>query len=458
MAKAILTDQQVPDLQPKTKKKIQTDQDVLDKQPEDKPYEVHDSTCTGLLLRVETSGTKTWWMYLWTPDSSGKRQRYRHKIGQAGLDGGLRLFGKTAGSAADRARDVRSIAEGLRVQSREHDLREVRQAARAAAKAESHSTLGAFIDGPYLDYQVKKERRNPQDTCKYQKAAFRVLLDKRIDQIAYLDIKRWLLKADKTLKPGSIKRRLTFLSSVLNRAIIEGLIDSHPLQKKERERRETYIAIPKPQKGKLRFLSSAEEQSLRAALAARDAELKAQRARTIIHRQTRQQDAPAAINGPYGDHLTPLVLLALNTGIRKGALLGLKWSDISDSEVSVREELDKAGSGYAVALSAEAKEVLRLWKRQTNGKADEVIFRYHGLAMSHVKSSWSSVLESAQVENFRFHDLRHSFASKLVMAGVPLFTVSQLLGHHSLETTMIYAHLSPDHMADALKALNGGVK
>jgi integrase len=63
-------------------------------------------------------------------------------------------------------------------------------------------------------------------------------------------------------------------------------------------------------------------------------------------------------------------------------------------------------------------------------------------------------MKEAKITDFRFHDLRHHFASKLVIGGVPLFTVSKLMGHSSLEMTMRYAHLSPDHMADALKVLN----
>lgn len=419
--------------------------------PGDTPFEKSDSLCKGLLIRVEPSGSKTWVLLLWTPDTSGKRQRYRWRLGGFPT---YRCYLNTPKTAAVRSRSVRDVAEDIKAQARTTDLRQAKAEAKASAAAGAFSTLDTFITGPYLDFQKKKGRRNPEDTCKYQKAAFQELLDKRIDQIAYFDIQRWLKKAEKKLQPGSIKRRLGFLSSVLNRAIIEGLIESHPLQKKERERRETFIAIPKPPKGKIRYLSRGEEQRLRAALVARDAELKAQRARTIIHRQTRQQDAPAAINGPYGDHLTPLVLIALNTGIRKGALLGLKWSDITPQQVTVSRELDKSKHGYSVVLSDEAREVLRLWKHQSGGKDSDFIFRYHDQPISSVKTSWNSVLEAAQIDNFRFHDLRHSFASKLVMAGIPLFTVSQLLGHRNLDTTMIYAHLSPDHMADALKVLN----
>lgn len=152
--------------------------------------------------------------------------------------------------------------------------------------------------------------------------------------------------------------------------------------------------------------------------------------------------------GAYADHLTPVVVLAMNTGLRKGELLALNWSDINLQArmLTVRPENAKSGKQRHVPLNIEAMTVLRTWASQV-GDSGSVF----GIAS--IKSSWGTLLTTAEVENFRFHDLRHHFASRLVMAGVDLNTVRELLGHADLTMTLRYAHLAPEHLAAAVEKL-----
>lgn len=76
-----------------------------------------------------------------------------------------------------------------------------------------------------------------------------------------------------------------------------------------------------------------------------------------------------------------------------------------------------------------------------------------GEAFTHVKKSWAGLLDDANIKNFRWHDMRHHFASKLVMAGVDLNTVRELLGHADIKMTLRYAHLAPEHKAKAVEKL-----
>jgi integrase len=89
--------------------------------------------------------------------------------------------------------------------------------------------------------------------------------------------------------------------------------------------------------------------------------------------------------------------------------------------------------------------VLRQWKQQhPEGRL---------FAVKKLDTAWENLIERAGIEDFRFHDCRHDFASRLVMAGVDLNTVRELLGHGDIKMTLRYAHLAPEHKAAAVAVL-----
>lgn len=114
--------------------------------------------------------------------------------------------------------------------------------------------------------------------------------------------------------------------------------------------------------------------------------------------------------------------------------------------LTVRCENAKSGKQRHIPLNAEALAVMKQWQSQAGDSGR--IFGVKG-----VKSAWQKLLAAANIENFRFHDLRHHFASRLVMAGVDLNTVRELLGHADLVMTLRYAHLAPEHLASAVEKL-----
>jgi integrase len=160
-------------------------------------------------------------------------------------------------------------------------------------------------------------------------------------------------------------------------------------------------------------------------------------------------------HGAYTDHLAPIVLLALNTGLRRGELFNLRWADVdlTRAMVTVQGGGAKSGQTRHVPLNSEALAVIKAW-RPTDADAATCVFPSdEGAPLEDVKTAWLPLVKAAKITAFRFHDLRHTFASKLVMAGVDLNTVRELLGHADLKMTLRYAHLAPEHKAAAVAKL-----
>ena len=158
----------------------------------------------------------------------------------------------------------------------------------------------------------------------------------------------------------------------------------------------------------------------------------------------------------------PMLTTAVKTGLRLGELLALKWEDIDlkAGRLFVRRNLwqdiegsPKGGQAREVPLSPEAANVLRA---QFHMRCDYV-FDIDGKRRSHsmCKDTVPRVCRRAGLaKRLTFHDLRHTFASHLVMRGVPLVAVKEYLGHADIQTTMIYAHLSPTARREYIKVLD----
>jgi integrase len=141
--------------------------------------------------------------------------------------------------------------------------------------------------------------------------------------------------------------------------------------------------------------------------------------------------------------------------MRRGELFNLKWEDVNFAGkiLTVVGETAKSGKTRHIPMNEEALSVLRKWHEQQ--KESELVFPSNGGGrLDNISSSWERLIDSAQIKNFRFHDLRHDFASKLVMAGVDLNTVRELLGHSDIKMTLRYAHLAPEKLAAAVAKLN----
>ena len=154
-------------------------------------------------------------------------------------------------------------------------------------------------------------------------------------------------------------------------------------------------------------------------------------------------------------YLKNIVICALNTGMRRGELLNLKWVDIDFRNKFIRLTRTKTKTQRMVPINSIVERLLlNLKERSTN----EHTFCYNnGKRVISIENAFKKARKNAEINDFKFHDLRHSAASYLVMNGVDLNTVKEILGHTTINMTMRYSHLSQDHKLRAVETLGRAV-
>ena len=208
---------------------------------------------------------------------------------------------------------------------------------------------------------------------------------------------------------------------------------------------------------KVRYLSEAEELQLREALDAREERRRCERDSANHWRRERGYILLGDLRElAFTDHLKPLVLLSINTGLRRGELFDLTWEnvDLDRRILTVTGITAKSKRTRHVPLNREATAVLRAWRGQTLMGEGLIFLNDAGQRFDRVNTSWRSLLKDARITTFRWHDMRHHFASRLVMGGVDLNTVRELLGHSDYAMTLRYAHLAPEHKLKAVEVLD----
>jgi integrase len=387
--------------------------------PAAKPFEVRDTRTKGFLLRVQPSGSMTYYA------EYGRGKRIT--LGRSDL--------LAPDKARARAKDILASA-----QFGEDPMEE-----RRLAKAH---TLRSFIDEAYAPW-AEENIRTASATVARLKASFAEHLDKKLGDLTPWIIEKWRtarLKAG--AKAATVNRDLDDLKSSLNKAVAWELLDANLIAGVKRSRID---AARSP-----RFLSADEEARLRQALDDREERIRRERDSANAWRDERQYELlPDLRAGAFADHLKPLVLISLQTGMRRGELFALTWHsvDLTAGRITVHGATAKSGTTRHLPLNSEALAILRAWRDQSPDKTGLVFPGKDGAAFNNVRRSWEGVLKAASINRFRWHDLRHTFASKLVMAGVDLNTVRELLGHSDYKMTQRYAHLAPEHKAAAVARL-----
>ncbi|MDD5679936.1 MAG: tyrosine-type recombinase/integrase [Candidatus Omnitrophica bacterium] len=149
-------------------------------------------------------------------------------------------------------------------------------------------------------------------------------------------------------------------------------------------------------------------------------------------------------------HLRNIVICAVNTGMRRNEMLHLKWSDVDFMNKIINVKKTKAKKQRAISINSVLERLLiNIRERSTS----EYVFCYNNRKIDSVKTAFNSALKKAEINDFRFHDLRHTAGTYLRQSGADLITIKEILGHSKIEMTARYAHSPQDAKAKALEAL-----
>ena len=375
------------------------------------PYDIRGQS--GLILRVQPSGYKGWYVAL--------RRNKRKRIGNADII--------TLARAEFLARE---------------ELNKIADPSNPIWHAPKKSTLGDFIETEYTPW-VRANRRRADKTLLDLKRCFAHLEDYRLADVSRADLDKYVVSCKvRESSAATIVRDLNSLRGVLRLAVERGYLKDNVFRGWRKPKVEDA--------GVNHYLSREEEARLRSALLKRDNEARRGRARHNKWLVVRgRAPLPEIPKDGYSDHLTPMVLLSMNTGLRYGELAGLEWAavDLLARNLTVTGSTSKGAKTRHIPLNDEACSVLKRW-----GIRSGLVFsNSDGSGIKSVKTAWGKILKDAKIVKFRWHDLRHSFASKLVQRGVDLAVVRDLLGHGDFALTLRYAHLEPKQKADAVARL-----
>ena len=391
-----------------------TDQTVKSAKPKTSRYEIRDSALTGFMLRVTPRGKKFFYVQL---DRGVKR-----KIGDASV--------MTLGKARRKAMSlVQKYEDGEKIESR----------------LDKHPTLKEFVEGAYSTW-VNHNLKNGKNNTDRLKRTCKPLLSTDLNKLTEVQIERWKMQRLKAgLAPVTVRRDLAELKAALSRAVKWGYMSSNPARN---------VKVKVERHFRVRYLTDPERKALLSALEARDKKKREARESGNVFRIERGYTQKPEL-GEYADYLTPLVLLVMNTGLRRSEALSLTWAQtkLSDNpHLTVLAAHAKSGKTRHVPLNSTAVDVLKRWGKQSD-RQGLVFPSPAGGQFKSIKTAWGKLMKDAKIKDFRFHDLRHDFASRLVMAGVDLYRVKELLGHGSIEITQRYAHLAPHTLAEAVEVL-----
>lgn len=232
----------------------------------------------------------------------------------------------------------------------------------------------------------------------------------RLAEIRRADVQRYVTHRSADAAPGTVRKELNVLKHLLNLAVEWEVIPMTPAHG---------VKSPKVPPGRVRYLQATELRAL--------------------------VDA-------CPEWLNPIVCLAVTTGMRRSEILGLRWLDVDFAHGRIMLPQTKNGEGRIVYLNKSAKAALQSLSVGPDTKPTDRPFSVY--TPEQVSVGFLRACRKLKIADFHFHDLRHTAASWLRMAGADIHTVAQILGHKDLRMAARYQHLSPAFMAEAVGRLD----
>ncbi|WP_430416819.1 phage integrase [Marinobacter adhaerens] len=409
------------------KEKI-TDRLIASLKTTGKRYDIRDSVVPGFMVRVGVSGQKAY--YLDYRDSEGRRSKYR-----IGLVDSMLL----TDAREEARRKAGEVAAG-------QNLNAVKKEKRQKAKSEKSEKLGVFIGTIYKPWRMAERKRAQEDLDRLE-LHFKSWYSMPMSEITERKVIEW---RQKRLVAGisakTVNRDIAALRAVFSHAVTVGVLKETPLKK--------FKPLKVDMRTKVRFLSKEEDERLMQLMEEREADQRqGRKSHNEFLRARNKPLKPDITDDMFSDHVYPLILIAIHTGCRPEELLNLDWKnvDLHHKTLTVEGYGAKSGQTRHVPLSKKAVAAFERWHRSPGAKKKGLVFPGKtGKPMGRMPRAITHAIERAKIEDFRPYDFRHTFASKLAMAGVDLNTIRELLGHEDISTTLIYAHLTHDHRKEAV--------
>ncbi len=235
----------------------------------------------------------------------------------------------------------------------------------------------------------------------------------KLAQIRKTDIQKYVTKRCAQVRAATVRKELNVICHILNWAVEQEIVPFNPATQGKK------IKAPRPPAGRVRYLQPTE-----------------------LH----------AVLDASPEWLRPIIGIAASTGMRRSEILGLRWLDVDLTNRRILLPQSKNGEGRIIYLNKSALAVIRSLPFGSATRSTDRLFP--GVNPDWLRQSFTKVCRKLGIEDFRFHDLRHTAASWLRMQGADIHTVAQILGHKDLRMAQRYQHLSPVFLADAVNRLD----